>query len=71
MKYQLELEVDEDRAAFAEEFFNAISFVKKVKTVAPNEITNPAILRSIADVESGRVAPTPLNLAELRGLLHA
>jgi hypothetical protein len=37
MKYQLELEVeiDDNKISFAEEFFKSISFVRKVTTIIP------------------------------------
>ena len=71
MKYTLEIEIDENKAKFAEEFFKSISFVKKVRQVAANEITNPAILKSIEFYEKGQVKPTPLNLSELKELINA
>jgi hypothetical protein len=45
MKFQLEIEIAENKRAFVEEFFKTISFVKKVKIVAQNEITNPCNFR--------------------------
>jgi hypothetical protein len=71
MKYRLELEIADNETSFAEKFFKNISFVKKVKAIAANEITNPAILQSIEDYEKGKVKPTPLNLAELKAMLNA
>ena len=71
MKYTLEIEVAENKTTFAEEFFKAISFVKKVRHVTPNEITNPAILQSIESYEKGNVKPTPLNLLELKEMINA
>lgn len=71
MKYTLEIEIAENKAAFVEEFFKAISFVKKVRYIAPNEITNPAILQSIDSYETGKVKPTPLNLSELKEMINA
>jgi hypothetical protein len=35
MIYQVELEVDDDKISFAEEFFRSISFVRKVKKIVP------------------------------------
>lgn len=69
MKYVLD--IPEDKKAFAEEFFKTISFIKNVKAILPNEITNPVILQSINDYEIGKVNPTPLSLAELKQMLHA
>lgn len=70
MKYTLEIEIEEDKTAFAEEFFKTISFVKKVKQIATNEITNPKILKSIDAYETAKIKPTALNLKELKELLH-
>ena len=52
MKYILE--ISENKIAFAEEFFKSISFVKNVKAIAANEITNTAILKSIDEYELDR-----------------
>ena len=71
MKYTLEIEIDENKASFAEEFFKSISFVKKVKHIAPNEINNPAILQSIECYEKGKIKPIPLNLSELKEMINA
>ncbi|MCR8557144.1 hypothetical protein KXD93_05800 [Mucilaginibacter sp. BJC16-A38] len=71
MKYILEIEVAGGEATFVEKFLKNISFVKKVKAVASNEITNPAILQSIEAYENGSVKPTPLNLAELKSMINA
>ena len=69
MKYILE--IPENKIAFAEEFFKSISFIKNVKAIAPNEITNPAILKEMEDYESKRAVPTPLNLDELKAMINA
>jgi hypothetical protein len=71
MKYILDIDIADDKRSFAEEFFKTISFVKKVRAIASNEITNPAILQSIEDYETGKAKPTPLNLAELKAMLDA
>ncbi len=71
MKYRLDIDIDDDKRTFAEEFFKTISFVKKVHAIANNEITNPAILQSMDDYENGKSSPTPLNLAELKSLIDA
>jgi hypothetical protein len=71
MKYILDIDIADDKRTFAEEFFKTISFVKKVRAIASNEITNPAILQSIEDYETGKAKPTPLNLAELKAMLDA
>lgn len=69
MKYILE--IPENKIAFAEEFFKSISFVKKIKAIAPNEITNASILKSIEDYESKTNIPTPLSLEELKAMISA
>ncbi len=69
MKYILD--IADNKSTFAEEFFKSISFVKKVRVIANNEVTNPAILQSIDDYETGKAKPTPLNLAELKAMINA
>ena len=69
MKYIID--IADNKTAFAEEFFKSFSFVKKIRAVASNEITNPAILQSIEAYEKGKEKPTPLNLAELKEMLNA
>ena len=69
MKYILE--IPENKTAYAEEFFKSISFIKNVKMLLPNEITNAAILKSIEDYESKNVKPIPFNLAELKAMIDA
>jgi hypothetical protein len=71
MRYILDIDIADNKSAFAEEFFKTISFVKKVRTIASNEIINPAILQSIDDYEKGKAKPTPLNLAELKAMINA
>lgn len=65
------VEVNDNKANFLIEFLKSISFVKKAKVIEGNEITNPDILQSIEDYETKKVTPTPLNLAELKAMLHA
>jgi len=50
MKYIIE--IPESKIAFAEEFFKSISFIRNFTPIAPNEITNSSILKSIEDYES-------------------
>ena len=69
MKYILD--ISDDKVAFAEEFFKSVSFVKNVRAVAPNEITNPAILQSIEAYEKGKEKPSSFNLAQLKKILNA
>ena len=69
MKYLLE--IAENKSAFAEEFFKSIDFIKGIKAIPSNEITNAAILQSIEDYETGKTKPTPLSLSELKQMLDA
>ena len=69
MKYILEV-ADAD-TSFAEKFFKNVAFVKKIKQIHPNEITNPTILKSIEDYESHNSKPTPLSLTELKAFINA
>jgi hypothetical protein len=69
MKYIID--IPENKMAFAEEFFKSISFIKKIKAIASNEITNAAVLKGIEDYESKKATPTPLNLAELKAMINA
>jgi len=71
MKYILDIDIADNKAAFAEEFFKTISFVKRVRAVSNNEITNPAILHSIETYEKRKVKPTPLSLSELKAMINA
>ena len=64
------LDVQDDKTDFALEFFKSISFIKKSKAIAKNEITNPLILKSIEDYESKKINSTPLSLKELKKFLN-
>ena len=66
MKYTLHIDIDEEKILFAEEFFKSITFIKNVKIVNDNEITNEKVLKRIHDFENGISHPTPLNLEELK-----
>ena len=68
---KLILEISDVNLAFAKEFFNSISFVKTVKTIVPNEITNVEILQEINNYEAKKSKPTPLNLVELKAMINA
>ena len=57
---KLLLDINDNKAKLAMKFFKSISFVKKVKAIAPNEITDAAILQSIELYEKGRTKPTPV-----------
>jgi hypothetical protein len=65
------LDITDSKAEFALEFFKNVSFIRKVKAIAPNEITNQAILQSIEGFEKGKLKPTPVSLKELKALIHA
>jgi hypothetical protein len=69
MKYILEI-IDRD-VDFAEKFFKRVSFIKKVKALKPNEITNSQILKSIELYEKGNIKPTSLSLKKLKAMLNA
>lgn len=71
MKMKYILDIAENKSAFAEEFFKSVSFIKKVKVIQPNEITNPKILKSIEEYENGNTTATPLNLKDLKAMINA
>ncbi len=71
LKMKILLDINDNKAAFAMEFFKNVSFIKKSKAIAPNEITNSEILQSIEGYEKGKLNPTPLNLKELKALINA
>ena len=60
------LDINDSKAEFAMVFFKNVSFIKKAKAIAPNEITNPAILQSIEGYENGKLKPTPATLKNLK-----
>lgn len=62
MRFLLDIDVADNNSEFVLEFFKTISFVKNVKVIECNEITNPAILQSIEDYENNYVQPTPICL---------
>lgn len=68
---KLLLDINDSKAKLAMEFFKSVSFVKKVKAIAPNEITDAAILQSIESYEKGKTKPTPVNLKELKAIINA
>lgn len=65
------LDVQDNKAEFALEFFKSISFIKKSKAIPINEITNPTILKSIEEYETKKTNATPLSLKELKKFLNA
>jgi hypothetical protein len=69
MKYIID--VKDSKKAFIEEFFKSISFVKSVKVISENEITNPAILKSIDAYEKNKVKPKAISFEKLKKMLDA
>ncbi len=65
------VEVNDSKADYAVEFFKNISFIKKTRRIAKNEITNTAILQSIESYEKKKLKPTPVNLKELKAMIYA
>jgi hypothetical protein len=65
------VEVNDNKADYAVEFLKNISFIKKAKRIAKNEITNAAILQSIESYEKKKIKPTPVNLKELKAMIYA
>lgn len=65
------VDINDSKLAFAMEFFKNVSFIKNAKAIAPNEITNFEILKSIEGYEKGKVKPTPVNLKELKAMIDA
>jgi hypothetical protein len=65
------VEIPDNKAKLAMEFFNSLSFIKKAKPVAKNKITNKAILSSIEEYEAGKTKPTIVNLSQLKKILNA
>jgi len=64
------VEVSNNKADSAMEVLKSISFVKNVKQVALNEVTNPFILLSKGDYEKEKINPTPLNLTGLNAMIN-
>ena len=71
MDYKIELDVPEQKLSLVLEFLKGVSFIKNIRTVAPNEITSQKILDSIEDFETGKTEPVSMSLAELKALIHA
>lgn len=71
MNYKIEIDVPENKLNLVLEFLSGVSFIKNLKTIAPKEITNPKVLRSIEAYEKGDVHPTSMSLSELKTLLNA
>ena len=71
MNYKIELEVSEQKLSSALEFLNGVSFIGNIRIIAPNEITNPKILESIEDFETGIFQPVSMSLTKLKSLQSA
>ena len=67
MKYIIDIQ--DNKISLAEDFFKSLSFIKTVKRLQTNEISNITILKSINDYEKGNILPTPLNLNDLKNML--
>jgi hypothetical protein len=59
MKYRFEMEMPENKLAIALEFLKSLSFIKNVKEIPVNEITNERILKRIEEYESGNSEANP------------
>lgn len=68
---KLIIEIPDNKLNLAKEFFKSINFIRNVKVVEKNEITNDSILKSIEQYESQKDKPTPLNLDDLKKMIHA
>jgi CRISPR/Cas system-associated protein Csx1 len=65
------IDIPDNKVDLALKFFKSISFIKNARPVEKNKITNPVILKSIEDYESGKVNPSILNLADLKKIINA
>ena len=68
MKYVIE--IPDNKTLLAEEFLKAVTFIKNIRRVQANEITNPILLQSIEEYENGKIQATSFNLEELRQIIH-
>lgn len=71
MKYRIELEMPENKWAIALEFLKSLSFIKNVKEISANEITNERILKRIEEYEAGISESKPFTLGELKEKYNA
>jgi hypothetical protein len=71
MNYKIELEVSEQKLSSVLEFLKGLSFIQNIRIVAPNEITNPKILESMEDFETGIFQPVSMSLTKLKALQSA
>jgi hypothetical protein len=65
------IEIPENKISFAKEFFKNISFIKNIKVLDANQITNSSILKEIDEYENKKVTPTPVNIEKLKKLIGA
>jgi hypothetical protein len=65
------IEIPENKISFAKEFFKNISFIKNIKVLDSNQITNSSILKEIDEYENKKVTPTPVNIEKLKKLIGA
>ena len=68
MNYKIELDVSEQNLSLVLEILNGISFIGNIRIIAPNEITNPKILETVEDFETGLKQPASMSLSELKVL---
>jgi hypothetical protein len=68
---QLLLDIQDDKAELFLEFIKNISFIRSTEKITSGQITNPAILQSIQDYETGKVQPVPFSLQELKTMVDA
>lgn len=68
---QLLLDIQDDKAELFMEFIKNISFIRSTEKVVAGQVTNPAILQSIQDYETGKIQPAPFSLQELKAMIDA
>jgi hypothetical protein len=68
INYKIELDVSEQNLSLVLEILNGVSFIGNIRIIAPNEITNPKILETVEDFETGLKQPASMSLAELKVL---
>jgi len=69
MKFLIDIDTKQNSLEFVMQFLKNISFIKDIKVVESNEVTNPSILQSIEDYEKNMIKPTPMSLSELKSLM--
>ena len=63
---QIVVEVADNKADLFLEFIRSLSFVKRSEKVEGGSISNPELIQSIEDYESGKVQPQPFDLNSLK-----